>query len=184
MQKRLKIIFLAVLIVISVVIVIIINNYEITLMLNNYDTNNIIVLLDDVDNNGNRIQIIKTKNNSQDTILKLTKNSIGIWNIDYSKSCEANGLTDIFWSKFVGVRFFDFNNSSEIEHEWHYIVVGNNAIAPIQFKDEEIPPFIAVNIQQSGAEFIIHFISYANIEKQYEIQNIIPEILIENNLIK
>ena len=69
-------------------------------------------------------------------------------------------IVKLGWIRVAGIKLFDVGDDSTIEFEVHAVYCGNNAKKQILTLSDQLPPNVTVSIQQAGASYMIHFISF------------------------
>lgn len=81
--------------------------------------------------------------------------------------------------KNAGIRRYEADDDPSFSNEWHKLYYGDNAIKLVSIMPEQLPPGVALNIQQTGSDFSIHFISF---EKPDVLEQIDVYYLLENQV--
>ncbi len=137
------------------------------------------------DANGREFRVIKTESRDGGiNLVLLTRNGLGFWCMESQSSNDGQPgpwPVSIGWIRSGGAKRFDFEENATFENEWHLAYYGNNAIKKIEFLPGQIPENVTVNIQQAGAVFSIHVVSFAEPDVLNRFN--VPDLLIENHCI-
>jgi len=134
---------------------------------------------------GKEFKVIQANSTTGDIGLAMvSKNEFGFWSVVQYRLSNAGvqpDFTSMAWVQPGGVKTFDHGADSTFEQEWHYAYCGSNATELIFFREEQIPRNVTVNIQQAGATYWVHVISYADeaVIRDFDVQ----AALIENGCI-
>ena len=94
------------------------------------------------------------------------------WKVDYTVDTPLQtdtGMLELYWSAAAGGRTFTALTSSDGQFEYHELYHGNNATKQISIPQDLLPENTAVSIQQTGSEYLIHFIWYGEMGLVYDI---------------
>jgi hypothetical protein len=183
-MKRAYIVSLIILVAAVAYLVISFNSLNIALKSTGYSSGDIMVLERGFNDNGKEFRIIKTSKDDNLALVCIEKNNMGFWTVSFSGGTTSPGthLVSIGWIKSAGIRRYEANDSPSFSSEWHKLYYGDNAIKRINIAPEQLPPGVALNIQQTGSDYIIHLISYESPDVLNQID--MHSLLIEMNCIK
>jgi len=158
-------------------------NFYITLLIAGYNTSDVMIIDTNHDENNKEFKVIKTSSKDDSNVLAiLTRNSFGIWNITQKQEkIDNKTINTIGWVNKGELKRFSFKDGGTIENEWNIVYCGNNALKLIEFKPGQIPENVTVNIQQNGATYLIHIISFSSSEPLNNFD--VPFLLTENGSI-
>lgn len=110
--------------------------------------------------------VCRTKNKEGNTVLVLAeKNKIGLWIIAKTKEItDENPFVSIALLNISDISRYDYDFDMSERCEWHYFYCGNDAIKSISTLHAHMPKNVAVNVRQAGAEYIIHIISFEQLD--------------------
>lgn len=114
-----------------------------------------------VDANGNPYRVvIDTDSEKGGNLALLTENRFGWWEAtQVSSQTDQNELARISWMGPAGFRYAE-DGKFDPDFEFHAVYCGNNAVGPVFPITEKLPPNVTVNVQQSGAFYLLHFVSF------------------------
>lgn len=142
----------------------------------NYEAN---ILESGFNDNGNEFNIVILNRFSTVALVYMEKDKRGKWEVSYTggKSSIDNKFLTIGWMNEAGFKYYKQSDEPIFETEWHVIYYGENAIRSIEIPLSELPPGVAVNVQQSGNTYLIHTVSYIDPEilNQIDMKMILEE---------
>lgn len=180
-MKRVYIVSLIGITAAAAYIVFSINSLSIALKSKGYSHEYILVLERGFNDNGNEFRIVKTSKGNDLVLVYVEKNNMGFWTAAFTGGISSPGtnLVSIGWMKNAGIRRYEADDDPSFSNEWHKLYYGDNAIKLVSIMPEQLPPGVALNIQQTGSDFSIHFISF---EKPDVLEQIDVYYLLENQV--
>ena len=119
------------------------------------------------DNNGNEYRVVfQYMSDNTVKIVHLTKDDFGVWHV----TDEAHGpVSDaayvmMGWMRTASMRRHEVNDPVVFDWEVHNVYGGNNARKQIEIPLGLLPPNVTVNVFQAGSQYVIHFVSYGEVE--------------------
>jgi hypothetical protein len=115
-----------------------------------------------IDPNGHEYRVVlREEDGVGDAFALLTKNSVGIWELSMvNDKKSAYGTVQTAWIDVSG--FARYGEADDITHmfEFHEAYAGNNAAAPLENIAGLLPAGMAVELQQAGSAYTLHFVYY------------------------
>jgi len=158
-----------------------INSLSIALKSKGYSHEYVLVLERGFNDNGNEFRIVKTSKGDDFVLVCVEKNNMGFWTVAFTGGISSPGthLVSIGWMKNAGIRRYEVDDTPSFSNEWHKLYYGDNAIKLISITPKQLPSGVALNIQQTGSDFSLHFISF---EKPEVLEHIDVYYLLENQV--
>ena len=97
-------------------------------------------------------------------LLYLTKNKLGIWRVTDQAAETEYGFASMGWMRTASLRSYAVGDQTRWDWEVHTVCAGRNAVRQIEISPELLPPNVAVNVFQAGTAYVIHFVSYGEVE--------------------
>lgn len=163
MKRRVLVILLA----LSLILILVYHNsYSIALKMAGLSEKSISYIHTGFDDNGNEYRVVfQFMPDNMVKIARLTKDNWGVWHTtDEASGPDTEDYITIGWMRFSGFRLYDANDHPITDCEVHRVYGGNNAVKQIEIPTDLLPPNTAVNVFQSGARYVIHFVSYGEAE--------------------
>lgn len=119
------------------------------------------MIYEGIDANGDNYRVVAYTNGEKGGNLALmTENRFGWWEAtQVSSQTDQNELARISWMGPAGFRYAE-DGKFDPDFEFHAVYCGNNAVGPVFPITEKLPPNVTVNVQQSGAFYLLHFVSF------------------------
>lgn len=151
--------FIAVLILIALIILSC-NAFSLSVFFHGYEPNAISTYEESFNANGDMIRIVhvRERKSGKEGLAEFVRNDFGWWS-EWAPPTprDENGWLKLFRTRPSGWRSYGVH---QIGTEWEQQlwVVGDNAIAPIEFKEEQLPSNTTVSIDQSGSSYRLRFV--------------------------
>ena len=151
-----------ILIIAAIFITIFLNSYSMVLLRNGFNTDENNIIWMGIDDNGREYRVLRNGIDGQNIKLVLvTRKFAGLWEVSQIADIPSDEtIVTLGWMKVAGIKRFKVGDDSTIEFEVHVVYCGNNAKKQILTLSDQLPPNVTVNIQQAGASYMLHFISY------------------------
>lgn len=139
-------------------------SFQIALNNSGFHSTDVYTIEHSFDSNKNEFKIIQTVTKDDKlSLINLYRNQFGFWKISDANTTESNdpGFISIGWIQSSGAKRFLPAENAQFEKEWHMVYSGNNALKLIEFKSGQIPANVTISIQQAGALYWLHLITFA-----------------------
>lgn len=137
-------------------------NYQLLLLKNNLSDPYLVYA--GMDDNKEDMQILMLEREDDITLAHLTKNSFGLWRLEYTVSIENKAYVSLSWSRVTGLKQ-DENAFHGFVREYHSVICGKNPLKTIAMREEQLPGNTTVGVLQSDSLYMLHVISYNEIGK-------------------
>ncbi|WP_429148952.1 hypothetical protein [Anaerotaenia torta] len=183
-MKKVHIVSLIILVIAAVYLVFRLNSLSIALRVAGYPHGIAKTLERGFNDSGKEFRIVTARKDDDLALVCMEKNNMGFWKVLYTGGITSPDmhLISIGWIKNAGIRRYEVDEDLAFSNEWHNLYYGNNAIKRIDIDPGQLPPGVALNIQQGGRDFMIHLITFEEPEALNQID--IHSLLMDTNSIE
>lgn len=143
------------------------NSFRIALSESGLNENDIQYIHTGIDDNGSEYRVVfQYMPDRMVKILLLTKNNIGLWHVTdevFGPNSDTEYIT-MGWMRFASIRRYDVEDRTRFDSEVHKVYAGRNAKKQIEIPLDLLPPNVSANVFQAGDVYVIHFVSYGEMD--------------------